>query len=342
MINVKNASSISLHNYPISNEYKIELNELIDGEKISIFSNAMFMTMFQNERRKIYSALLASYFLDNITVEELLENLILVKNELDKNVEKKKGLRSDYVALINGTKLNIEINNNHSLDIMERNIEYAFRLYANKVNRGRKSKYTQVIQINLNNFSFIGNNKIIDIYTLKNEESLNLTNKIIIFQIYVPNLRKKWYTSGIENLEEVERYILTLVERSIEDSKELGKGNKIMEEYINDAIYASGDELLLEAYDKEWALKDLGMREGYQEGFEKGIKEGREQGIEQGFKQGIEQGKTQGFHKGFNGGSQAAKEEIVRNMLMENLPLDLIIKISGLNIDEINIIKSNG
>lgn len=55
-----------------------------------------------------------------------------------------------------------------------------------------------------------------------------------------------------------------------------------MEDYIKDAVNVSGDEILLEAYDKEWALKDLGIREGYQEGFDKGIKEGREQGTRQG------------------------------------------------------------
>ena len=187
MINVKNNSNQVLYNYPISTDYRIKLDELSVGEKISIFSNAMFMAMFQNEARLIYSALLASYFIEDITFEELLENLILVKNELDKNVSKKKGLRSDYVASINGTKLNIEINNNYSVEVMERNIEYVFRLYASKVNRGEKGDYTQVVQINLNNFSFEGSNKIIDIYTLKNEDGINLTNKIIIVQIYVPN-----------------------------------------------------------------------------------------------------------------------------------------------------------
>ena len=337
MINVKNNSGIVLHTYPINHEYKIKLNKLNDGEKISIFSNAMFMTMFQNEKRKTYSALLASYYLDDITFEELVDNLILVKNELDKNVEKKKVLRSDYVASINGTKLNIEINNNPSLEVMERNIEYAFRLYAKEVNKGNNSEYTQVIQINLNNFSFVGNNKIVDIYTLRNEESLNLTNKIIIVQIYVPNLRKKWYTNGIGNLDESERYILTLVERSIEDSKELGKGYDIMEEYVNDAIDASGDEMLLEAYDKEWALKDLGKQEGYQEGFE----EGKLEGFEDGKIAGFEDGKIAGFEDGKIAGFEDAKSEIIRNMLTKNMGVSLISELTGLSVEQINSIENS-
>lgn len=188
---INESNKYKFNDYPVDKEYSVELGELKENEKISILSNAMFMTMFQNEARLVYSALFFSYFLEGVTFDEILKNLALVKNELDKTVENKKGLRSDYVGLINGVKLNLEINNNSSLKMMERNIEYAFRLYASKVNRNTDYKYTQVIQINLNNFSFKGNDKVIDVYTLRNEDGISLTNKITIVQIYIPNLRKK-------------------------------------------------------------------------------------------------------------------------------------------------------
>ena len=197
----------------------------------------MFKTMFQNENRLSYSALLASYFLEDITYEELLDNLVLVKNELDKSVENKKGLRCDYIADIRGSKLNIEINNNYSKEVMERNLEYSFRLFSSNNKRGKGSQYNQVIQICLNNFAFEGNDKIIETYAIRNEDGKLLTNKFISIQIYVPNLRKKCYTDNVDDLSELERFILILVERSIELSKKLGKGNKIMEKYINDALW---------------------------------------------------------------------------------------------------------
>jgi len=118
MIKIKNNSNNSLYNYKVNTDYMVKLDKLSAGEKISIFSNAMFMTMFENEARIAYSALLASYFIEDITFEELLEKLVLVKNELDKTHEKKKGLRSDYVAMIGNSKLNIEINNNYTLEVM--------------------------------------------------------------------------------------------------------------------------------------------------------------------------------------------------------------------------------
>jgi len=202
-------------------------------------------------------------------------------------------------------------------------------LYANKVNRGTRNEYTQIVQLNLNNFAFEGNDKIIDIYTLRNDEGLNLTNKIIIVQIYVPNLRKKWYTSGIGSLNELERYILTLTEQNIEDSLKLGKGHKIMEDYIKDAVNASGDEILLEAYDKEWALTDLGKHEGFKAGYAEGMLEGKQEGIEQGIKEGVQQG------------IQQKETEIILNMLNKGMDINLISEITGLSIEKIKQINSS-
>jgi len=313
MIKVKYAPELELYDYGIDKTYSIDISKLGIDEKMSGFSDTLFKAIFQNENKLIYSALLLSYILKDYSLEEILNNLSLVKNELDKTVASKKSLRSDYVALLNGTKINIEVNNNSSVTTLHRNMEYAFRLYSHNVTVDNKIyDYRQSIQINLNNFAFKNNDKIIDIYTIRNDEGTSLSNKVIIVQIYVPNIRKKWYTSGIESLNEFERYVLTIMEKNIEDSKKLGKGHKIMEDYIKDAVIASNDEILLEAYDKEWALKDEGLRDG--------------------ITQGIEQGITQG--------SLQKEAEIVCNMLKKNMDINLISEITGLSLDEINKIKN--
>lgn len=85
-----------------------------------------------------------------------------------------------------------------------------------------------------------------------------------------------------------------------------------MEDYIKDAVDASGYEILLEAYDKEWALKDLGKREGFKDGFSQGLS------------QGIEQRNI----------------DIIHNMSKENIDIDLISEITGLSIEKINSIKA--
>ena len=303
----------TIYDNKITRKYAVKLERLKEGEKLSIVSDTMFKCMFQTSGKEKYACFLISELTD-YTYEDLLENISIVKNELDKDNAYKKGLRCDFVADIRGDKISIEMNNNTSSDIIDRNLEYAFRLYTNKSSR---YDYNSVIQINLNNYAIEGNKNIIEVYTLKNEDGELLTDKFMVIQIYLANLREKWYTFGIESLSLVEKALLVYIEPSIADSYKLGKDINIMEEFIKDAINASKNDILLESYDKEWALKDEGKREGYNSGYDSG------------------------YNSGFDDGIERKQIEIVRNMLKKCLDISLIADITGLTIEEINEIKNN-
>ena len=303
MVGIKGYKFKTLHDLELDNEYVLKLSRNIKkGQKISILSDTMLKAMFQNENRIKYSAKFLSYFID-VEYEDILNNICLAKNELDKNNENDKGERCDYVALLSDTSLNIEVNNNSSLEVLERNMEYAHRLYSKKIRRGEENyQYTQVIQFNLNNFAFKGNDKIVDIYTVTNDDNIGLSNKLIFVQIYVPNLRKKWYTKGIKSLSEEEKYILALVEMDLDKLNDLG-GENIMDEYVKEAEEVSFEGGVGEAYDKEWALRDQGYREG------------------------ISQGKSK------------EKIEIAKNLLKNNVDISVIASSTGLTEDEISSLK---
>ena len=311
MVGIKGYKFKTLHDLELDNEYVLKLSRNIKkGQKISILSDTMLKAMFQNENRIKYSAKFLSYFID-VDYDDILNNICLAKNELDKNNENDKGERCDYVALLSDTSLNIEVNNNSSLEVLERNMEYAHRLYSKKIRRGEENyQYTQVIQFNLNNFAFKGNDKIVDIYTVTNDDNIGLSNKLILVQIYVPNLRKKWYTKGIKSLSEEEKYILALVEMDLDKLNDLG-GENIMDEYVKEAEEVSFEGGVGEAYDKEWALRDQGYRDG------------------------ISQGKVEGISEGKN----ERNIEIARNMLKDNISVESISKYTDLSINEINSLK---
>ena len=310
ILKIRNYNEKLLYALKASKKNSVEITKLKKGEKASILSDSMFKAMFLNSKRIKYSAKFLSYYLD-ISYEDLLKNIKLTKNELDKDFKDTKGERSDYVAEVDGTKINIEVNNNRSKEVMERNMEYAHRLYSEMIKEGDdyKYKYNQVIQFNLNNFSFIGNDKIIDIYTIRNDEGLILNNKLIFIQIYIPNLRKKWYISGIQNLSEEERFILGLVEPSMDQSMELGGDIDIMMEYVNEAGEVTVGTNFGEAYDKEWALQD----------------EARREEIEIGKRDGIEIGKLNG------------KKEIILNMHKSGMNISEISKVTHIGEKEINM-----
>ena len=327
MVGIKGYKFKTLHDLELDNEYVLKLSRNIKkGQKISILSDTMLKAMFQNENRIKYSAKFLSYFID-VEYEDILNNICLAKNELDKNVENDKGERCDYVALLSDTSLNIEVNNNSSLEVLERNMEYAHRLYSKKIKRGEENyQYTQVIQFNLNNFAFKGNDKIVDIYTVTNNDNIGLSNKLIFVQIYVPNLRKKWYTKGIKSLSEEEKYILALVEMDLDKLNDLG-GENIMDEYVKEAEEVSFEGGVGEAYDKEWALRDQGYRDGLSQGKAEGFSQGREEGKAEGISEGISEGKIEN------------KKEIAKNMLSKAMEVELISEITGLSIEEIKNLK---
>ena len=319
MVGIKGYKFKTLHDLELDNEYVLKLSRNIKkGQKISILSDTMLKAMFQNENRIKYSAKFLSYFID-VEYEDILNNICLAKNELDKNNENDKGERCDYVALLSDTSLNIEVNNNSSLEVLERNMEYAHRLYSKKIRRGEENyQYTQVIQFNLNNFAFKGNDKIVDIYTVTNDDNIGLSNKLIFVQIYVPNLRKKWYTKGMKSLSEEEKYILALVEMDLDKLNDLG-GENIMDEYVKEAEEVSFEGGVGEAYDKEWALRDQGYRDG--------------------LSQGKAEGKIEGFSQGKVEGKNERNIEIAKNMLAKNMEIELISEITSLTEDEINSLK---
>ncbi|MBR2827739.1 MAG: Rpn family recombination-promoting nuclease/putative transposase [Bacilli bacterium] len=315
MVKIVGEKGISLSDLEVSYKDKIEFLDIEEGDKISLLSDNMFKTMFQNENRLKYSAKLISYLVE-VDYEVLLSKLQLVKNSFSKKKSNEKNRSGDYVAEINGSFIAIEVNNNGSLSIMERNMEYAHRLYASQIRRGNKNKkkksnYSQVILININNFSFKGYDKIIDIFYNRNDDNIILSKKIITVQIFIPNLLRKWYDVGEEKLDELERYLLTLVLQKKSDTNKVGGGNSVMEDYIKDATEASLDEELLVSYDKEKALYELGTTEGYK------------------------MGEKSGYEKGYDKKSK----EIAEKLLKEGIDVEIISKTTGLSKEEIDKIR---
>ena len=88
----------------------------------------------------------------------------------------------------------------------------------------------------------------------------------------------------------------------LEKLKGLGD-EEVMQAYIKEAETVSFEGNFGEAYDKEWALKDEGKREG------------------------IELGK------------KTEKQEIAKNMLKEKMKLSIITKVTGLTEEELTALE---
>ena len=69
-------------------------------------------------------------------------------------------------------------------------------------------------------------------------------------------------------------------------------------------------------------LKEAGKREGLQQGLEEGLARGLEQGLEQGLQQGLQQ----------------VKKLTAKKLKEENISIDVIIRVTGLTKEEIELL----
>ena len=287
---------MSLLERQISTKDAYVLKEIKKGDKIPIVSDTMFQVMINNEERKKYASYLISLAL-NKDYKEINESIIFVNNKLDKEKEIEKGRTVDFVCIIDNEIIGIEMNNNGSKTMLERNISYASDLYKSKMIKGRAYEYQKVVQININNFTFADHDEPVETYSLRNESKEELTDKIKFIHIYLPNIRKKDYNE-INKLEQ----LLLVFNEDKETSKMIAKGDEIMEEYIEDSLVASESDEIIGLYDKELHLEKLRLSD---------IEEAKGEGIEQG------------------------KIEIINNMLDKGLDIDTISDYIGISKEEI-------
>ena len=294
----------------VSNMNRFELKkstELKEDDIIPIVSDVMFKTMLGNESKKKY----VSYFLSLILEKDykkIYDNILFLKNELDKNKYNDTRKTVDLIVKIDGVIYNIEMNNNYQKTYIERNIEYITELYKSSRKIGEGYKYEYTYQININNFTFKDREKTSEVFMIRNEEGEVLTDKIKIMHLYLPKILNKYYNK--EKLSELEKLMLVFNLTNKNELNDIIGENKIMEEYKKEALDASHSEEVIGLYDKELEDEFL-KRATYQEGIEKGI----EQGIEQ--------------------GENKKSIEIAKIMLDKNMDISLISEITKLSKEEI-------
>ena len=309
----------------ITKEYAYELPKEVDGTVfISAVSNIMFQTMFNNTERKKYVSYLLSLILEK-DYEEILNNIEFSKDVLDKKKYYNKGETVDLIVKVNDIFYNVEMNNNKTVENMERNIDYINNIYGERARLGGKYQYNNCLQININNFNFEGNKEIIQEFEYRNKSGLELTNKIKIIYIYLPLIREKYYNKS--ELNELEKFLLVINEEKEGKIREFMKEGRIMEEYRLDAESTSRDTKVVGLYNKE--QEDEFLLKATMQRLEK---ENYKKGLEKGIQQGIDIGKAEGKAEG--------KLEIIKSMIQDKVDDSTIMRYVKISSKELEKIKS--
>ena len=296
-------------------EYAYIPPEKADGKVFLPAVNAvMFEVMFNNTKRKKYVAFILSEILKR-PFKEIYDNLEFEKDKLDKDNYFEKGETVDLICKLDDIIYNVEMNSNPNISALIRNIVYATTILKQKSKKNdRGYNYNDVISINLNNFSFKGDDRVMVDYALRDALGEMLTDKIKIVYITLPKIREKYYNK--EELSPLEKFLVVINEGNRDGLEEIMKENKIMEDYRRDAERASSDEEIVGLYNKKEDEERIHLNE---------LDRKYEEGIKDGFESGIKEGKL----------------DMLKNMIQKKLDDKYIMSIAEINEEELNKIKGD-
>ena len=237
-------------------------------------------------------------------------NIISINTpEIYKNNVYEKGRTLDVLIRSNNLFINVEINTFVSNSLKRRNAGYIFRKYSELTHMGESyNSMPLVIQINL---SSLNSNKLVYKYNLYDKiNNKTYIDNLEIYEFNITKIKETCYNKS-------SKYRLLSLLDCNKEELDLIKGDDIVERIKNEVNYLNDDPDFIKYMSEEdeaRLLKNTLKEDAYQTGIH--------EGIERGIEQGIEKGKL-----------MTAKE-----LLKNNIPIDIIVKSTGLTENEINSI----
>ena len=260
---------------------KIKEQLIKDGKVIPATYDTMFkIVMFSCPD---YVTFLISEF-TNIDKDDLVKNIIIQNNELPLSNAKERKNISDFIAKIDKSLINFEMNSEYYDGLLIRNQAYLGKLEGESLNASESfSNMQRFLQVNFNNFTHFKSDKPILEFVYTDKDTLEIeTENLKKYHISLPKLEKKYYNG--DKLSKLEKALLILKLDKISDLEEISKGDEDLMEAVEKIKEATFDINTIGLYDaekdrkwKEEAKIDYAKKMGREEGREEGIELGREE-----------------------------------------------------------------
>ena len=256
-----------------------------------------------------------SYLIDiiadviKIDKEEIRKNIVFKQNEHNLLGINEKRKTSDLIVEISYGVINLEMNKDWYDGLFDRNHEYISKIRENILKEEKRyNKLKKVIQINFDNFNIYKTEEIILKFEMMNEKGIREKVNIESYHVILPNVRKKYYNEGIRNAL-VERLVIMTMEKE-KELEELIEKNMELKPVGEKIIEISRDEELQGIYDRqehERMVRNSIMATKLEDS----------------------------YHKGVNKGAAKKNLENAKKMKEENIPIDIISRITSLSKEEI-------
>ena len=269
----------------------------------------VFKKIFGNEK---HPNILISFLNAVIKPTDLIKSVQIKNTDIEKEHIEDKYSRLDIKAVTNkGEHINIEIQVKNEYNMIKRSLYYWSKMYEGQLTKGQDyDTLSRTICINILDFKYLKNDNFHNCYRLK-EKNTNeeLTDVMELHFIEIPKLRK------LENSEDISDMLEAWITFIESPTSELI--DKL--EMSSDEIKEAKEELLrLSGNDKE--------RERYEKRFESILEQNSL--LANAEKKGIEKGRKEGII------------EIAKNLILNGLDNDLIIKSTGLSLKEITELRN--
>ena len=266
-----------------------------------------------------------------------IEDITLENTEISKIFKDGKSSRLDILATDdNGIKYDIEMQCRKTKDIINRTLFYASKLHAKDLKENEDYNKSRVISIWIFGENITERIEPISEALMTFQPYQRDKYGIMTDNIRIIYLELNKYIVSDENI----KYKLSKWVDFLQDPINLNK------ETVEDEDIKQARETLnyISTDDKERTILDAiqKSRNDFYNDITSAKKEGIEEGLKEGLKEGLDKGLKEGLDKGLREGEKKGKIEIAKNMLKEGLGVNLISKLSGLSvkeIEELNILK---
>lgn len=154
----------------------------------------------------------------------------------------------------------------------------------------------------------------------------------------IADLFPKYYILKVNNFDDVARntldeWIYFLKNSEVKEGFK-AKGLEAARERLREESLDADEKAAYRRYQENRRLERSVLMTATQRGRVEGLQEG----IEKGLREGIEKGKAEGLHEGMEKGKAEGMREVIRNMHNNGLPAAQIAELTGLPVNEVQII----
>ena len=239
----------------IINSYLKELEEIREKKRvIPATFDPVFKSLLTSKNNRNYLVDLISN-ITKIPKYAINENMIILNNELSIEYYDSKKMQTDILVEIENKIINLEMNKSYYEGLFNKNSAYYQKIMVDQYKKGNSYDIKKVIQINFDNFEVFPTEEIITKFQMRSESGLYVEESYgELYHINLEKVRKMWYNKNIKkSLTEFEKKLLMLCITDKKTLEDLVKGDEDLMNIKDDLEKISSDNQVIGLYDVELA-----------------------------------------------------------------------------------------